>query len=715
MHTLTRPVLAAVALGVLAGAQSQDRPEVQLKAAVYKETVEADLQGAVALYKQIVSNGAAARPVAAAALLGLGGCYEKLGQQDARKVYERLLAEYSDQAQEAAAARARLAAITTPLRQENTSVTIRMLWKVRAGSLAGTYVPGEVSPDGRYLSWADNVEGDLAIRDLKTGQSRLLTNQGGWTIGSCWSPDGKSIVYGWWIEGRKGPEMPWELRITDATGKNGTRVLHRSERYVSPTGWFPDAKSILAVAEAKGGGTDIVRVSLDDGAIQVLKEVERGSGPTSVRLSPDGKYVAYELDPNNAKPDIFLVPASGGSEIPLVTGPYDDKLLAWTPDGGHILFLSDRSGTYDAWLVRVENGKTAGIPELVKQDFGMVRPIGFAPGGEFYFGRVVIIHDILVADWNAQAGKLVSAPRMATEHFAGSTYWPAWSRDGKKLAYIVHRGALYSGGPNQVRIRDLETGQESTVPKVTGRVTSLCWSPDGKSLLLCGGPGRRQNFCKIVEVISGNDVLEAVTTQGEQTPTRGAVWAPDGRAVYYATWVTSEGRGRIVKRDLGTGKEEILYSLDGSHNPIQLAASPDGSFLAFALETFSEKVMKQTIMLLPTGHGDARELARVELPNQLRRGTIDWSPDSRYVYFALGARDAETDRLLRVSVSGGAPEELQFESKELSELRFSPDGRQIAFSQYFAKGEGHGELWVMENFLPAAKEAAAASAQTIKK
>ena len=84
MRTLTRLVLAAVALGVLAGAQGQDRPEVQLKAAVYKETVEADLQGAIALYKQIVSNGAAARPVAAAALLGLGGCYEKLGQRDAR-------------------------------------------------------------------------------------------------------------------------------------------------------------------------------------------------------------------------------------------------------------------------------------------------------------------------------------------------------------------------------------------------------------------------------------------------------------------------------------------------------------------------------------------------------------------------------------------------------------------------------------------------------
>ena len=119
MHTITRLVLAAVALGVLAGAQSQNRPEVQLKAAVYKETVEGDLQGAIALYKQIVSSAAAPRPVVAAALLGLGGCYEKVGQQDAQKVYERLVAEYPDQTQEVTQARDRLAAISRTARESS--------------------------------------------------------------------------------------------------------------------------------------------------------------------------------------------------------------------------------------------------------------------------------------------------------------------------------------------------------------------------------------------------------------------------------------------------------------------------------------------------------------------------------------------------------------------------------------------------------------------
>lgn len=37
---------------------------------------------------------------------------------------------------------------------------------------------GEISPDGRYLSFWDWRTGDLAVRDLQTGQDRRLTSEG---------------------------------------------------------------------------------------------------------------------------------------------------------------------------------------------------------------------------------------------------------------------------------------------------------------------------------------------------------------------------------------------------------------------------------------------------------------------------------------------------------------------------------------------------------
>jgi thioredoxin-like negative regulator of GroEL len=109
------PFAAMAVLGVLltmVGDARQADPGGLLRAAIEKEDVAGDLEGAMALYRQIIAEHGQNRPVAARALLRLGGCHEKLGQVEAGKAYERLVAEYPDQAQEVARARDRLAAIS---------------------------------------------------------------------------------------------------------------------------------------------------------------------------------------------------------------------------------------------------------------------------------------------------------------------------------------------------------------------------------------------------------------------------------------------------------------------------------------------------------------------------------------------------------------------------------------------------------------------------
>jgi dipeptidyl aminopeptidase/acylaminoacyl peptidase len=59
-------------------------------------------------------------------------------------------------------------------------------------------------------------------------------------------------------------------------------------------------------------------------------------------------------------------------------------------------------------------------------------------------------------------------------------------------------------------------------------------------------------------------------------------------------------------------------------------------------------------------------------------------------------------------VADGVPENLNLEVGE--DLRFSPDGRRIAFTR--TEGQRVAEVWVMENFLPGAEAAAPA---TVKK
>ena len=686
MHRLTSRVLAAVALGALAAAQGQDRPDLQLKAAVYKETVEGDLQGAITLYKQIVSNAAATRQIAAAALLALGGCFEKLGEAqatEARKAYERLVAEYSDQSQPAAEARARLAALRAVSGGTSSLPALRLAFRL---SDSTAITSASVSPDGRRLAYVNWDTGNLAVRDLQSGQSHMVTSkERNWGYDDSfayfpvWSPDGKRLAYSWYRD----PGYLYELRIADLTGKN-IRVLHSEPESIgpglSPVGWFPDGTALLTVRGARRA-TEIVRVSLEGGAVSPIRKL--GSYVSSrVCLSPDGKYVAFDesTDPDSLNMDVFVMPSSGGQAVPVVTGPYDDRLLDWTPDGRRILVASNRSGTYDAWLVQVRDGNAIGLPQLLRKELGLVAPIGFSPDGAFYFAPDLATRDVMVADWSPESHKAISAPRPATEHFSGSTRLPAWSPDGRKLAYLVDRGRSRPA-ETRVRIRDMGTGAERTLADVNGSVSHLSWSSDGTSVALTVARPQSPSKIQILDVASGKLIREfAGPRSGEVI---GAyVWGPGGDVVYYVARGT--GPDTVLwRRDLRTGDETPLHTRAYA-NPIPFAVAPDGKQLALG---YSRRVI-----VIGASGGESREL--VSDASGVESGTPAWSPDGRQVYF--GRLVDGVIRLFRVPVTGGAPEDLNFEIGE--GLRFRPDGRQLAFTR--SQGADRREIWVMENVLP---------------
>ena len=88
--------------------QSGEQLEVKLKAAMHKELVDGNLEGAIADYKSILSRAAKDRVIASKTLLQLGKCYERLGVGEAKKAYEQLLRDYFDQKDAVAEARSRL-------------------------------------------------------------------------------------------------------------------------------------------------------------------------------------------------------------------------------------------------------------------------------------------------------------------------------------------------------------------------------------------------------------------------------------------------------------------------------------------------------------------------------------------------------------------------------------------------------------------------------
>ena len=687
MKTILTVVIAIVMLSLVGGAVLAQSGNDLFQQALVKERTEGNMAEAIQLYQTIVQKYGTDKKLAAKALVEMGRCYEKLGSTEARKAYERVVREFADHVEMVAQARDRLGVLAQARMAPNSpGMVVRQVW-------AGPDVDllGAPSLDGRYLSFVDWETGDLAIRDLSSGEKRRLTNRppGEFAFYSRLSPDGQKVAYVWVDK-----ENPYHLRITSISDlRNGIkpRVLYRNTPlYMEFGDWSPDGKYVLA--NIRG----INLISASTGAITVLKTFNWGR--PNPRFSPDGRWIVYNVQPKQDSPDhdIFVLAADGSRETPLVEHAGDDFVLGWAPDGKRILFASNRSGVLSAWIIAVADGKPQGAPELVKPDIGNIVPMGFTRTGAFYYGLLTGMPDVYISTLDPATGRVEMPPAPVSQQFQGRGSSPAWSPDGQFIAYLSRRdGGIEFRGPRVICIRSLQTGEERelSTPLSFEVVYRIHWSPDGRFLLATGFDNRGRGGLYRIDVRSGQ---VAPIVQGSYMSFRPhGVWSPDGKGIFYSYRDTeSQAQGlrttAIRLRDLENGREtEIYHATSSSAGPNNLALSPDGRWLAFGL---GEGIGSRILMVMPAAGGAPRELMR--LPEE--KGDVlapaisglEWAGDAHLVY-SIGAE------LWRISVNGGEPERLGLATQRRGTLAIHPDGRQIAFTA----GETKQEVWVMENFL----------------
>ena len=706
------PLLTCLAMLLLFAvpAVGQQTPGELLQSALYKQQVEGDLEGAVKILEGLIEDFGQHRELAARALIQLGRVHETLGSTRAEGAYRRILSDYPDQLAAVAEARTRLTALAveeataSPATAEsNTSadpagMVIRRVWTYLESEFD---VTGTVSADGRYLTFEDMATGDLMVRDLVTEENRRLTHNEisrAYDVGDAGiSPDGRWVAYNW----DNNVDRTTDLRIVGIDGSE-PRVLYSHEEVVNieVDGWSPDGADILVRLDRNDRSRQIAWVSVTDGSVRVLKSlVWPQPYDQRVRLSPDGRFVAYNVGVPDSLHSIRLLATDGSRETHLFEHPGDDHVLGWTPDGTSLLFRSERSGTEDAWVIQIDDGQPQGPPELVKKNIGRLTPRGITQDGSFYYTVSVNALNVVTATLDPVAGDMVAAPTRVSQRFF-RTDAPAWSPDGNYLAYYVRT----EPGPRIIVIRSLETGVEREVPHVIrNNSPNMSWSPDGGSILVNGhlhtrgDPGLYQ-----LDAQTGHATAIVESTPG--TYITGAVSSPDGKTVFYARFDLPPTRAQILARDLETGEESEIYRATEPNLPSpRLALSPDGRQLAF-LDDLSgggpgnAKVM--ALKLIPSAGGEPRELFRVDQSENLSPFVLAWTPDGGHVLVGKrrgGANRSQTVELWRVPVERGEPEQLGLTSEGgMSELRVHPDGRRIAF----ALDQRMDEIWVMENFLP---------------
>jgi hypothetical protein len=143
-----RTLVLSVAGALMAGSATREADlEKQLEAAIHREIVLGDLQGAMDQYRGILAQSGSSRPVAALALLRTGECLEKLGKGiEAYNTYRKVANEFRDQSAAVAAANTRLAAWIGP-RNLNFEEGLRSGWSVPSLPKDASYV-AELRHDG---------------------------------------------------------------------------------------------------------------------------------------------------------------------------------------------------------------------------------------------------------------------------------------------------------------------------------------------------------------------------------------------------------------------------------------------------------------------------------------------------------------------------------------------------------------------------------------
>ena len=186
-----------------------------------------------------------------------------------------------------------------------------------------TFAP-RFSPDGqRVVMSLGTPDGESSIyeMDLRSRQSRRLTQSGGIDTGPSYSPDGRQVVF---ESDREGTQ---QLYVMNADGSGVRRLSSADGRYSTPV-WSPRGDYIAFTKQTSG--RFLIGVMKPDGTGErVLTEGFHNEGPT---WAPNGRVVMFfrESQGNNAGPRLFSVDLTGFNERQVATPSFGSD-PAWSP------------------------------------------------------------------------------------------------------------------------------------------------------------------------------------------------------------------------------------------------------------------------------------------------------------------------------------------------------------------------------------------------
>lgn len=388
------------------------------------------------------------------------------------------------------------------------------------------------------------------------------------------------------------------------------------------------------------GSSEPARLVLDVPADLVTPATERKTytdSASEIVPSPDGKQVALVI-----AGDIWVVArrtkdvasVAAAPTVRVTDTPARERDVVWSPDGKQLAYVSDRDGQLDLFAAR---------------------PTGREDGS-------------FVRATRSQEQRLSNTPEDESS--------PAFSPDGKRLAFVVGRGGLAVANAD---------GTDRKLLFDHFSRAGFAWSPDSRWLAFSRSDQTANSEIFIVPASGGEPVNVSQHPGRDTTP----VWSPDGRRLYWLSgrhartmdvWAVY-----LTRADHERGAEEwvqLFEDEDGKKkknggseaaDPGKGDEPPRRGGKPQAAEKPAETPPRPVVIDLDGIHERAR-LVRA-LPGNEQELAV--SPDSRTLVFSAEA-DAERD-LYKVRWDGKELKRLTTGGSKATQIAFAKDGKQVFY------------------------------------
>ena len=359
------------------------------------------------------------------------------------------------------------------------------------------------------------------------------------------SPDGRRVVFTVSVLDQAANKRRSDLYLAGTDG-SGLRRLTTHEAGDNSPRWSPDGRSVYFLS-ARSGSSQVWRIAADGGEAEPVTKLPLDLG--GFLLSPDGSKLAVTLEvfpdcdtlecttrrldgvaarkatglifdrlfirhwdtwSDGRRSHVFVLPAAGGDAVDVMKGMDADcpskpfggmEEIAFTPDGRSVVFTARDAGREEAWST----------------NFDLYR---------------------VPADGSARPANLTAANK------AWDTQ-PAFSPDGKTLAYLAMARPGYEADRYRILLRSWPAGQDRILTEEWDRSPQgLAWSSDGKTIYV------------VAENLG-----------------QASLFAVDAAAGTVRTVVE---KGNLASPQPAGGR--ILYLSDDLKSPVEIfSAGPDGS------------------------------------------------------------------------------------------------------------------------------------------